>query len=104
MSDMLPLRTSPSTIHDQHQNRHNFGRATRCRTKSAAMKSLDSRRILKALRNASSASRNAACPSCGLALVYVDASLSLYGSDESVTITLGFCEHCDGLTLQPSIQ
>jgi C4-type Zn-finger protein len=61
------------------------------------MKFPDSRRILEALRNASSASRNAPCPSCGLALVYVDATLSLYGSDESVAISLGFCERCDGL-------
>jgi hypothetical protein len=66
------------------------------------MKFPDSRHILEALRNASSASPNTTCPSCGLALVYVDASLSLYGDDGSVQISLGFCERCDGLHLTKS--
>jgi hypothetical protein len=44
-----------------------------------------------------SAPRNASCPSCGAALAYVEGRLLVFETEESFAISLGFCEHCDGL-------
>jgi hypothetical protein len=53
--------------------------------------------VLTALREQISTPRNAYCLSCGSTLVSVKGRLSICEIDESVTISLGFCEQCDGL-------
>jgi hypothetical protein len=65
------------------------------------VKSLTSRDILNAFREHASIPRNTSCPTCGAALVYRQARLSIYETDEAVDISIGFCEWCDGL---PAIQ
>ena|ERR1700722_1076228 len=54
---------------------------------------------LTAFRENAQVSRIAPRPSYGSALVYFEARFSIQESDEGVTISLGFCEQCDGLAL-----
>jgi hypothetical protein len=61
------------------------------------MKPYTARDFLNAIREHSSVPRNASCPTCGAWLIYRQGRLSIYGTDEGVTISLGFCEACDGL-------
>jgi len=63
------------------------------------MKALNPQDALNAFREQVSTPRNASCPSCGAALVYVEGRLSVYEIDQGVTICLGFCEQCDELPI-----
>lgn len=54
------------------------------------------RQILNAFREKFSAPNLERCPSCGSTLVQRQARLSIYGTDEGVTISIGFCEWCEG--------
>ena len=55
------------------------------------------RDVLKGLRQQPRAPRDADCPLCGAALIYLKTVLTVFESEENVEIFLGFCEHCDGL-------
>jgi hypothetical protein len=61
------------------------------------VKPFTSQGILEVFRGHAAIPPNTSCPTCGAALVYRQARLSIYETDEAVTISIGFCEWCDGL-------
>jgi hypothetical protein len=61
------------------------------------VKPSSARDVLRQIRGLAKTVRNSACPSCGLALVYFEVRLSLFGGHEAATFPLGFCRYCDGL-------
>jgi hypothetical protein len=65
----------------------------------ADTKTFSAQEILSSIGKQFSVPRPEGCSWCGSALVYRQARLSIYESNESVTISVGFCEQCDGLPL-----
>jgi hypothetical protein len=62
------------------------------------------KQILNALREKFAVPRVEHCSECGSTLVQRQARLSIYGSDEGVTISVGFCEWCEGASPRGPVQ
>jgi hypothetical protein len=62
----------------------------------ARANAFSAQQILNAFREKLSVPRLEVCSSCGSALVQRQGRLSIYGTDEGVTISIGFCEWCEG--------
>lgn len=62
------------------------------------------RELLNALREKCSVPRLETCSSCGSTLVQRQGRLSIYGTDESVTISIGFCGWCEGVSPRGPLQ
>jgi hypothetical protein len=74
---------------------------TKRRDSQAGANTFTARQILDAFHEKFSIPRLESCSSCGSTLVQRQPRLSIYESNEGVTIFVGFCEWCDGLPVIP---